>query len=144
MLRAKQLMLNPNRFVWKNIICHEQEEARNNVDFFCLIYENVWTWNTCGNGNAVMSHLLPFPPKALRRERSPHLLGRQVWNTAGLIPGFLGWKGKTWDIPLAAEEFTWICSARLQRQWTVVMQHQTWCSSPRSGTPSRERRQKKG
>lgn len=84
-------------------------------------------------------------PKHLRKERSPHLLGmEQVWNTGGLIPGFLGWKGKIWDIPLAAEEFTWICPARLQRQQTLVIQHQACCSSLWNGTASREHWQKKG
>lgn len=34
------------------------------------------------------------------------VVGGWVWNTAGPLPGFPGQKGKTWDIPLAADKFT--------------------------------------
>lgn len=34
------------------------------------------------------------------------LVGGQVWNAAGPLPGLPGQQGKLWDIPLAADKFT--------------------------------------
>lgn len=84
-LNTKWWLPNATTLLWfsvKNVICHEQqpgqEEETKDVEFLCLVYKNVGTWNTCWNGNAELSHLLPFSPDISWRERSPHV-PRGVW-----------------------------------------------------------------